>query len=119
MSSSSRTTPSTTPGWPPRRSPEADTILEDDVEDVGEVELDDEDEAPVPVAAPVAAASRTGRIQVEEEESEGMGLRVAMILNAALLVITVPVALDLASPEMSDITKSIVDTVGGIFGFTK
>ncbi|MCP3917487.1 MAG: helix-turn-helix domain-containing protein [bacterium] len=89
---------------------DVDTLIEDDVEDVGELELeDDDDDMPVAAARPVR---RQGAADAQEDEEEGMGLRVAMIATAAILVITMPIIMSITTGNATDIAKSIA----GIFG---
>jgi hypothetical protein len=92
---------------------EADTILDDDVEDVGELELEEEDldfdEEPAERRTSTVSAART--VQAEEE-SEGTGLRAAMILTTLLMVVSIPVALAAASGNVTSIVRSLA----GIFG---
>ena len=98
---------------------EADTILEDDdVEDIGEVELD-RDVAPQVAVAAGAGASRVRRttssvasMGAEEEADEGNGLRIAAILTSAIMVLALPVCLAAASGNVSSIARGIA----GIFG---
>ena len=86
---------------------EADTLLEEDVEDVGEVELEQ------PAARP-AAARRTStvgatRVKVEpaEEQDEGIGLKAVLILTAVVLIVSLPVILAVSSGEVSDVAKGV------------
>lgn len=82
---------------------DVDTLIEE-VEDVGELELEDEDEE-----VPVARAARRPAA-VEEEEEPGL-VRFALIATALVLVATTPVIVSLASGNLSGIAKSIA----GIF----
>ena len=80
-----------------------DTLLEDDVEDVGEVEL----EAEEPLGAVAAGPRRRPQAgQEEEEEEESMGLRALAIGTTAVLVLTIPVTLSVSTGNASDIAKS-------------
>ena len=87
---------------------EADTILEDDVDDIGEVELEEEEiGAPSPVrrtAAVVAVA--------EEEADEGMGLKAALILTTVVMILSIPVCWAAATGHVSGMAEGIA----GIFG---
>jgi len=90
-----------------------DTLLEEDVEDVGEVELE---EAPLeaeltPDVAPRRAAAGTALDEVEPE-SETVGVRFLAIATTALLVLTLPVVISIATGRTSDVAKAIA----GIFG---
>ncbi len=94
----------------------ADTLLDDDVEDVGEVEII-EDVRPVRSAAPAAAvgtrrAAPAARVQVvEEEEEESALIKVCLILTTAVLILAIPVCWSQASGTVSDLARGI----GGIF----
>ena len=87
---------------------EADTLLEEDVEDVGEVEL----EQPArPAARRTAAVGRTS-VKVEaEEQDEGIGLKAVLILTAVVMIVALPVILAVSSGEVSDVAKG----VAGVF----
>ena len=88
-----------------------DTLIEDDVEDVGELELDyDEEEDVVPAAAPARRPRPVG--VAAEESSEGMGLRFAMIASAAVLFLSLPVCIAISTGHADNLAKSIA----GIFG---
>jgi excisionase family DNA binding protein len=83
---------------------EMDTLLEDDVEDVGEVELEeDEDFGVEEEAAPV----RRGAAAATEETQESVGMRALAILTTLVLVLGIPVAVSLSTGNTSDIAKSI------------
>ena len=85
---------------------EMDTMLDDDVEDVGEIDLEEEQAAPVRRTSAIAVSG------VVEEESEGMGMRVVMIATSLVLLLGLPIAISVSTGEASDIAK----TVAGIFG---
>ena len=87
---------------------EMDTLLEDDVEDVGEIDLE-EDEV---VAAPVRRTGAIAAAQATEEESEGMGMRFVMIATSVVLLLGMPIAVSVSTGNASDIAKAIA----GIFG---
>lgn len=84
-----------------------DTLLEEDVEDVGELELDD-DPAPVRRSTTRAAAATAA----PDETEESMGLRVAAIATTLVLILAIPVCLGVSADQASDIAKQIA----GIFG---
>ena len=94
---------------------DVDTLIEDEIEDVGELELDagetdmgeDEDLAPV-TAAPVR---RQSALAATEEEHESMATRAFAILSAAVLFIAFPVCIGVSSSRADDLSKSIA----GIF----
>jgi excisionase family DNA binding protein len=92
---------------------EVDTILEDDVEDIGEVELD-EDEGELVTAAPLGrrtTAVSAGRMETEEE-NEGLGLRVAMIVTSVVMLLAIPVCLSAASGQVTDLAAGIARIFG-------
>jgi len=93
---------------------DVDTIIEDDVEDVGEIQI--EEEVPV-AAAPVAtrrpAARRTTAV-VEVEENEGAGLRIAAVITTLILVLALPLTFSASSGSASGIAK----TIASLFGHT-
>lgn len=87
---------------------QADTILEEDVEDVG-------------AAEPVAAArgprrAAPSRAAVVEEETEGMGMRIALIATTVVLVLGLPVVMAVASGTAGDMAKGIAGIFGAKFG---
>lgn len=92
---------------------DVDTLIEDDVEDVGELELDDEPVVAAPAArAPRRAATTTTTTTrsvavVEEEESEGMGLRLALIATSLVLILAMPVCLAVSTGRLSGIARGI------------
>lgn len=96
---------------------EADTLLEDDVEDVGELEIeeigdDDEDEDEV---APVAAAPlRRSALAVEpvEEAAEPMFVRAVAILTGLVLIMAFPVCISASTGNVMGLASSIA----GMFG---
>jgi excisionase family DNA binding protein len=85
---------------------DVDTIIEDDIEDVGELELDDEVEEARPVRRQSAIAAAA-----VEDEAESVGIRAALILTSLILVLTVPIMLSMSTGNLSSIAKSI----GSIF----
>ncbi|MCA8980333.1 MAG: helix-turn-helix domain-containing protein [Planctomycetes bacterium] len=83
----------------------ADTIIDDDVEDVGEIDLDDEEE--VITAAPTRRSGARAAAVVEEEEVEGMGIRFALIATSLLLVVVLPVAYSIATGTMGELARPL------------
>jgi len=95
---------------------DVDTIIEDDVEDVGEIALEDE---PVATARPVrraggAAAAAGGAARVEEEASEGAGIKFALIATSLVLVLALPVCL--AIGDKGGAVGTFAKGIAGIFG---
>lgn len=89
----------------------ADTIIDDDVEDVGEIDLDDEDDEVVTAAPVRRPAARAAAVQVEEEV-EGMGVRFALIATSFVLVIILPVAYSIATGTMGELAKPLAEAFG-------
>lgn len=90
----------------------ADTIIDDDVEDVGEIDLDDDDDEVVTAAPVRRPAARAAAVQVEEEV-EGMGVRFALIATSFVLVIILPVAYSIATGTMGELAKPLAEAFGG------
>ncbi len=83
-----------------------DTLLEEDVEDVADLELDDEeDEDDEPAVVRRAAP-------VEEEVPEGMLMRVVAIATTLMLILGMPIVVSIDTGSVSDIAKGIA----GLFG---
>lgn len=90
----------------------ADTILEADVEDVGEVELEDDDDEPA--RAPVAPARRRSAAAAAvsaEEEDEGVGMQAVLVLTSLVLILAIPVVWSAARGVASPLASGIA----GIF----
>lgn len=81
--------------------PEADTILEEAVEEVGEVELDEESDEYDDEA--VVAATR---VEVDEPY-EGAAVRAAMVLTFFVLMLGFPLCLALSRGVATDLAKGI------------
>lgn len=86
---------------------DVDTIIEDDVEDVGEIELDEEEAV---AAAPVRRAS--SRAAVQEEGHEDMLTRFALIASALVCVVALPVLFAVMTGRVG----SLAQAVGNLFG---
>jgi hypothetical protein len=86
---------------------DVDTLIDDDIEEVTELE---EEDAPV-------AASKVKRprpvANLEEDEAEGMGIRAAMIATALVFILGLPVALAISSGKADGIAKSVAEVFGG------
>ena len=96
-----------------------DTLLEEEVEDVGEVALDDESvvaiEEEVAVVedeeeAPVVAVRRS--VAVVAEPYEGALVRVVAILTALILLLAIPIAAGISMGTPSELAKSIASVFG-------
>jgi len=84
---------------------DVDTIIEDDIEDVGELEL--EEEAPVAAAAPIRRQSALA--PAEEEVSESIGMRALLIASVLVLTLCMPVAVAVSSGTADELAKSIAE----------
>lgn len=85
---------------------DVDTIIEDDVEDIGELDIEEEEEVVV-TATPARRAA--ARVTVQEEETEGMGVRAALILCTLLLVCGLPVIYAVSSGKVSALAQPFLD----------
>jgi excisionase family DNA binding protein len=83
---------------------QADTILEDDVEEVAEIEVDE--------PAPVVRTPRRAVAVVEEPSGEGMAMKIVMVLTAVVLFLALPVAMAATSGHPSGIARSIANLFG-------
>jgi len=91
---------------------EADTILEDDVEDIGELELEDEDLeldlAPTPSTTRRTAAVGASRgSSNDSEEEEPIWMRGLMIATSVVMILALPVCIAAASGNVTDIAAGI------------
>ena len=90
---------------------EVDTIIEDDIEDVGEIDIE---EAEPVAAAPVRSAGRSApRAAAQEDESEPMGVRAALIITSLVLVASLPVIFSVSQGEAAGIAKGIASMFFG------
>ncbi len=108
---------------------DADTILEEDVEDIGELDLDDDDEvdvAPARVAAAGAAAGATAAsvrrartspaaARVEADEEEPAWAKAILIVTSVVLVLAIPVVMSVSTGTASELAKGIAGMLGGEF----
>ena len=90
---------------------EMDTLLEEDVEDVGEIDLEEEE---VTTSKTVRRTSAIAAAQATPEH-EGMGIRIAAIVTTAVLVLAIPVAFSVSSNSASDLAKAIAGLFGAEF----
>ena len=88
---------------------DVDTIIEDDVEDVGEIDLAEEEE--VVEAAPVRRASAAAA--VEEDETEPGWVRAMLIVTGLVLVAGMPVVIAISNKQGA--IGSFAKAVAGIF----
>lgn len=89
---------------------DVDTIIEDDIEDVGEIDIEEEEEileaAPVRRSAPRAAAP-------VEESSEGMGILAACIITTLVMIMSLPLIFSVSSGETSGMAEGIASIFFG------
>ena len=78
---------------------EMDTLLEEDVEDVGEIDLEEEE----PVVVPVRRAAAV----VVEEPTESLLDRVLMLGTTVVLLLVLPIVVSVSTGKASDIAKMI------------
>jgi len=88
---------------------DVDTIIEDDVEDVGEIDLD---EAPV-TTSPVRRTSVRAALREEEEETEGTLVRAFLIATAFVGVAALPVVFAVSSGNLTTLARSIASPFFG------
>lgn len=88
---------------------DVDTIIEDDdIEDVGEIEIEDDEEelvAATPVRRPSAA--RAAVAAADEPETESMGILAVCILTTVLLIGSLPLIFAVSKGEASGLAKGI------------
>lgn len=93
---------------------EADTILEDDVEDVGEVELEEDELAPERAAPVRRATAVTASAAAREEETEPVWvLGLAILTTAVLVFLAVPVCWSIATGNTSSVARGIAGLFAG------
>lgn len=94
-----------------------DTLLEEDVEDVGEVELDEEIVEDVPSeAAPAARSEGTrvtpvsaGVVAAVEVEEEPLFVRAVALLTCVVLVLGIPITMAVTEGNPGVVAQSIAD----------
>jgi excisionase family DNA binding protein len=89
---------------------DVDTIIEDDVEDIGEFEM--EEEPAVAVAAPVRRTSARAALQ-EEAETEGMGIRAALLLSSLVMICALPVIYAVSTGKVSALAEPFLNMAKG------
>jgi excisionase family DNA binding protein len=99
-----------------------DTLLEEDVEDVGEVALEEEaSEGEVEEEfvdeeeedAPIAPVRRAAAVAATEEIGEGMLVRVVAILTALVLILAIPVVTGISMGSPSAFAQGLADMFAG------
>jgi len=87
---------------------DVDTIIEDDIEDVGEIEI----EAPAAPAALRRSTPRSATVQ-NDEETESVGILAAMIITTLIMVVSLPLIFAVSSGEASGMAKGIASIFFG------
>jgi len=96
-----------------------DTLLEEDVEDVGEVALEEEEleeleEIEEEEEAVAAAPVRRGAAAAADEElGEGMLMRSLAILTTLILILAIPVVMGLSMETPSTMARSLANMFAG------
>lgn len=89
---------------------DVDTIIEDDVEDVGEIDIEEEDE--IVAAAPLRrAAPRVAGAQ--EESKESLGILAALIVTTLVMIGSLPLIFSVSSGEVSGMARGIAEMFFG------
>lgn len=88
---------------------DVDTLIDDDIEDVGELEL--EDTAPSAAAAAIRKKSAAAAAIAEEVEEPGW-VKGLMIVTAVALILATPIIVSIGTGNANDMAKGIA----GIFG---
>ena len=103
---------------------DVETIIDDDVEDVGEIEIEPQGEATEaaePIEETVAeeeeaeALPRRERATPEPEYAgpiEGAGIRLALVLTSLILILAVPVCLS----HGGGVASGVADAIASLFG---
>ena len=92
---------------------EADTILEEEGPEIGEVELDELEEEDDEELVAAGAAARGPRVlEVPDEPYEGVLIRGVLMLTSLVLILGLPVCLALSRGHATAVAKGIA----GIFG---
>jgi hypothetical protein len=87
-----------------------DTMLDDDVEDVGEIDLREETVGREVVPAAPLATRRT--TVVVEPKSEGMGMRIVLVLTGLVLILGLPIVVSISKDHPGGLARMIA----GLFG---
>ncbi|MFT7667870.1 MAG: hypothetical protein ACI8X5_000555 [Planctomycetota bacterium] len=90
---------------------DVDTIIEDDIEDVGEIEIEDDD---IEEATPLRrSAPRAAGAAQEEEATESMGVLAAVLITTVVMIGSLPLLFSISSGETSGIAKGIASMFFG------
>lgn len=91
---------------------EMDTLLEEGVEDVGEVDLEEELVEEEAEAAAVVAPTRRASAVVEQP-GEGLLMRALAIVTSIVLLVALPVVIGMSRGSPSSMARSLAELVGG------
>jgi excisionase family DNA binding protein len=91
-----------------------ETVIEDDVEDVGELELEEPvaEEAEEEVVAAAAERRPAPRAVVEDEAWEGALVRGALVLTSLLLILALPLIVSESTGQASGVARAIASLFG-------
>jgi len=99
---------------------DVETIIEESVEDVGELDLEEEEAEAEPIesrsvrrraAAPAGAAAAAAA----EDEQESVGTRALVFVTSGVLLLAMPLVQSVAGGAASELTKSIAGLFGASF----
>lgn len=82
---------------------DVDTIIEDDIEDVGEIDIDDDG----PSSATPVRRTPTRLAATQEEPTESMGVLAALIITTLVMIGSLPLIFSVTSGEASGMAKGI------------
>lgn len=88
---------------------DVDTIIEDDIEDVGEIEIEEDE----PIAASTVRRSAPRAAAAAEPETEGMGILAACIITTLVLIMALPLIFSVSSGETSGMAEGIASIFFG------
>ncbi|MEZ6013679.1 MAG: hypothetical protein R3F49_01080 [Planctomycetota bacterium] len=91
---------------------DVDTLIDDDIEDVGELELDD-----APAAAAVRRKSAVAAAVAEEEEEPGW-VKGLLIVTTIAMILATPILVSLGTGTASEIARGIAGIFGAKFDTT-
>ncbi len=86
---------------------DVDTIIEDDIEDVGEIEIDDE------LAAAPVRRTAAPRAAPAEEATESLGILAACIITTLIMIGSLPLIFSVSSGETSGLAEGIAKAFFG------
>jgi hypothetical protein len=94
---------------------DVDTIIEDDIEDVGEIEIEEEDvvEAAAPLRRSAGSGSSPAPAVIEDEPSESIGVMAMVLITCGLLIMSLPLLYSIGSGQTGGLARGIT---GMFFG---